>query len=111
MASRRLRHGVVSLVQDEARLRGEVDARRAEDVDEPCDAFAEVLRRVDDASRNDGDRGALRVGLVTRICAALDASKHLIPWQGSRPLPIERIVNNTPEAPLDVRLHASAERY
>jgi TRAP-type uncharacterized transport system substrate-binding protein len=49
--------------------------------------------------------------LVTSFCAALDASKDQIPWQGEGPLPIERMVKDTPEGPMIVPLHPAAERY
>ena len=44
LASGRWRQGIVRLVQHEAGLRREIHARRAEDVDEPCHAFADILR-------------------------------------------------------------------
>lgn len=49
--------------------------------------------------------------IVRAICAALDARKALIPWDGSGPFPIERACQNTPDAPYDVPLHPAAERY
>jgi TRAP-type uncharacterized transport system substrate-binding protein len=49
--------------------------------------------------------------LVTQICAALDARKHLIPWQGEGPLPLDRMVRNEPDTPMDVPLHPAAERF
>ncbi|MSQ72751.1 MAG: hypothetical protein EXR27_15890 [Betaproteobacteria bacterium] len=48
---------------------------------------------------------------VTQICAALEARKHLIPWQGDGPLPLERMCRDMPETPIDVPLHAAAERF
>lgn len=48
--------------------------------------------------------------LVEQICAALDARKHLIPWQGVGPLPVERMARDAPDTPLDVPLHPAAER-
>jgi len=48
---------------------------------------------------------------VDQICSALDARKHLIPWQGEGPLPVERMVRETPETPVDVPFHAAAERF
>ena len=49
--------------------------------------------------------------LVTQICAALVARKHLIPWQGDGPLPIERMCLDAPDTPQQVALHPAAERY
>src|SRR5262249_54990621 len=49
--------------------------------------------------------------LVTRICAALEARKHLIPWQGEGPLPLERMCRETPETPQLVPLHPAAEKF
>jgi len=49
--------------------------------------------------------------LVTQMCAALQARKHLIPWQGEGPLPLDRMVRNEPDTPLDVPLHPAAERF
>jgi TRAP-type uncharacterized transport system substrate-binding protein len=48
---------------------------------------------------------------VEQICAALDAAKHRIPWQGDGPLPVERMAKDAEDTPLDVPLHAGAERY
>jgi TRAP-type uncharacterized transport system substrate-binding protein len=48
---------------------------------------------------------------VAQICAALDARKHLIPWQGSGPLPVERMCRDAPDTPLDVPLHPAAEAF
>lgn len=49
--------------------------------------------------------------LVEQICAALDARKHLIPWQGDGPLPVERMAKDAPDTPRDVPLHPAAERF
>ena len=49
--------------------------------------------------------------LVTRICAALEARKHLIPWQGEGPLPLERMCRETEETPQLVPLHPAAEAF
>ena len=49
--------------------------------------------------------------LVTRICAALEARKHLIPWQGEGPLPLERMCIDTPETPQLAPLHPAAEKF
>ena len=48
--------------------------------------------------------------LVGQICAALDARKHLIPWQGEGPLPVERMCRDGEDTPMDVPLHPAAER-
>ena len=48
---------------------------------------------------------------VTQICAALDARKHLIPWQGEGPLPLAAMCRDAPETPLDVPFHPAAERF
>jgi TRAP-type uncharacterized transport system substrate-binding protein len=50
-------------------------------------------------------------GVVRDICAALDARKHLIPWQGTGPLPVERMCRDSEETPVDVPLHPAAERF
>lgn len=49
--------------------------------------------------------------LVTKFCAALEARKDTIPWQGPGPLPLERMCKDGPETPLDVPLHPAAERF
>ena len=49
--------------------------------------------------------------LVEQICAALDKRKHLIPWQGAGPLPVERMCRDALDTPLDVPLHPAAERF
>lgn len=49
--------------------------------------------------------------LVTKMCAALDARKHMIPWQGDGPLPVERMCLEAPDTPQDVPLHPAAARY
>lgn len=49
--------------------------------------------------------------LVTRICAGIEARKHLIPWQEEGPLPIERMCRDGPDTPLDVPLHPAAGRF
>ena len=37
--------------------------------------------------------------LVTQICTAFEARKHLIPWQYEGPLPLERMCRDYPDAP------------
>jgi len=49
--------------------------------------------------------------LVRQFCAALEARKHLIPWQGEGPLPIERMCGTDPEAPATSRFHPAAGRF
>ena len=47
--------------------------------------------------------------LVTQFCAALEARKHSIPWQGDGRLPLERMCRDTPDTPQDVPLHPSGQ--
>ena len=49
--------------------------------------------------------------LVTQMCAALEARKALIPWDGEGPLPLERMCRDAPDTPIDVPLHPAAERF
>jgi TRAP-type uncharacterized transport system substrate-binding protein len=49
--------------------------------------------------------------LVTQFCAALEARKASIPWQGDGPLPLERMCRDTPETPRDVPFHPAAQRF
>ncbi len=49
--------------------------------------------------------------LVTQVCAALVARKHLIPWQGEGDLPIERMCVDGPETPQLTPYHPAAERF
>lgn len=48
---------------------------------------------------------------VRRFCAGLEARKDMIPWEGTGPLPLDRMCSNTPEAPLGVPLHRAAEKF
>jgi len=48
---------------------------------------------------------------VTQICAALEARKHLIPWQGDGPLPVERMCRDSPESPVNVPFHPAAQAF
>jgi TRAP-type uncharacterized transport system substrate-binding protein len=48
---------------------------------------------------------------VTQICAALEARKDRIAWQQPGPLPLDRMVRNTPDAPMGVPLHPAAKRF
>lgn len=49
--------------------------------------------------------------LVTQVCAAILARKHLIPWQGEGPLPVEQMCRNLPDNPQLVPLHRAAELF
>jgi hypothetical protein len=50
--------------------------------------------------------------LITFFCAALEARKDRIPWEGEGPaLPLDRMCRDTPEGPRDVPLHPAAERF
>jgi TRAP-type uncharacterized transport system substrate-binding protein len=49
---------------------------------------------------------------VSAFCAALEARKDRIPWFGGEgPMPLDRMCQNTPEAPVAVPLHPAAERF
>ncbi|MPZ12841.1 MAG: hypothetical protein GEU73_00165 [Chloroflexi bacterium] len=49
---------------------------------------------------------------VVRVCcAALEACKDRIPWQGEGPLPLERMCVDAPDTPLTVPLHPAAEDF
>lgn len=49
--------------------------------------------------------------VVTDICAALEARKARIPWDGDGPLPTAAMCRDTPETPQAIPLHLAAERY
>jgi TRAP-type uncharacterized transport system substrate-binding protein len=49
--------------------------------------------------------------LVTKMCAALEARKALIPWGGEGPLPLERMCIESKETPQLVPYHPAAERF
>ena len=49
--------------------------------------------------------------VITAFCAALEKRRDHILWQEEGPLPIERMVKDTPEAPLGIPLHPAAERF
>jgi TRAP-type uncharacterized transport system substrate-binding protein len=50
--------------------------------------------------------------IITAFCAALEARKDRIPWEGAGPeLPLDRMCRDTPEGPRDVPLHPAAERF
>lgn len=48
---------------------------------------------------------------VRSFCAAIERCHDRIPWQGEGPLPLDRMCNDTPEAPVVVPLHLAAEHY
>lgn len=49
--------------------------------------------------------------LVTQFCAGMEARKHLMPWQGEGPMPVERMCRNEEDTPLGVPLHPAAEAF
>ena len=49
--------------------------------------------------------------VVTSICAALDARKDRIAWQGAGPLPVERWCRDNIDTPLLFPIHPAAERF
>ena len=49
--------------------------------------------------------------IVTFICYGIETRKDKVPWQGTGPLPIERMCIDSPDTPMDVPLHPAAERY
>ncbi len=49
--------------------------------------------------------------LVRAFCAALDARKERIPWEGGWSLPLERMCNEGPDTPQDAPLHRAAAAY
>jgi TRAP-type uncharacterized transport system substrate-binding protein len=49
--------------------------------------------------------------VVRWFCESLEARKDRMPWQGEGPMPIERMVKDSPEGPLDIPLHPAAERF
>lgn len=48
---------------------------------------------------------------ITAFCRGLEARKDRIPWEGTGPLPLDRMVGNQTDTPLDVPLHPAAESY
>ena len=48
---------------------------------------------------------------VRAICAALEARRDRVPWEGEGPLPLESMCIDSREGPLDVPLHPAAEAY
>jgi len=49
--------------------------------------------------------------VVASVCAALEARKEKIIWQEPGPLPLESMCRDTPAGPLNIPLHAAAERF
>lgn len=49
--------------------------------------------------------------LVRAFCAALDARKDRIPWEGGWSLPLERMCKDGPDTPMTTPLHPAAEAY
>ncbi len=49
--------------------------------------------------------------IITCFCAALEARKGAVPWQGEGPLPLERMCRDSLDSPLDIPLHPAAERF
>lgn len=49
--------------------------------------------------------------LITKMCAALEKRKALIPWEGEGPLPLERMCVESDETPQLVPYHPAAERF
>jgi len=50
-------------------------------------------------------------GVVTSVCAALEARKDRIGWQEPGPLPLDWMCRDTPDGPLVIPLHPAAERF
>ncbi len=48
---------------------------------------------------------------ITHFCAALEARKDRISWQGDGPLPLDRMCRYTPERPLNKPLHPAARNF
>jgi TRAP-type uncharacterized transport system substrate-binding protein len=49
--------------------------------------------------------------IVRACCAAIEACKDRVPWQGFGPLPLERMCIDGPDTPLTVPLHPAAEQF
>jgi TRAP-type uncharacterized transport system substrate-binding protein len=49
--------------------------------------------------------------LVRDFCRALEAGKERIPWAEEGPLPLARMVHDTPEGHIEVPLHPAAESF
>ena len=50
-------------------------------------------------------------GVITAICAALEARKDRIGWQEPGPLPLDRMCRDTDDGPLMIPLHPAAEKF
>ncbi|HWP60758.1 MAG TPA: TAXI family TRAP transporter solute-binding subunit [Candidatus Acidoferrales bacterium] len=50
-------------------------------------------------------------GVIRSFCAALEARKARIPWDGNKPLPLETMCRDTLEGPLNIPLHPAAEQF
>ena len=48
---------------------------------------------------------------VRAVCAALEARKDRIPWEGVGAMPLDRMCVDTAQGPLDVPLHPAAEAF
>lgn len=48
---------------------------------------------------------------VRAICAALEARRSSLPWEGDGPMPLERMCKESSEGPFDVPLHPAAEAF
>jgi TRAP-type uncharacterized transport system substrate-binding protein len=49
--------------------------------------------------------------LVRKICESLEARKDRIPWQGTGPLPLERMCVDAHDTPMTAPLHPAAEAF
>ena len=49
--------------------------------------------------------------VVTAVCAALVARRDRLVVESGEPLPLEQMVSDSPDGPLDIPLHPAAERY
>lgn len=54
---------------------------------------------------------AVPEAIVEAFCEALEARKGQIPWEFEGPLPLERMVRNEADTPLEIPLHPGAERF
>ena len=48
---------------------------------------------------------------IRAVCAALEARRDRIPWEGQGPMPLDRMCTDTAEGPLDVPLHPAAQAF
>ncbi len=49
--------------------------------------------------------------VVTAVCGALEARRDRLMVESGEPLPLEQMVRDSPDGPLDIPLHPAAERY